>query len=125
MAKVGLCVVYLVPSLAKIKKEAATWRERRNDEHASEKIKKKPKGPLNDGAIIFINTLYQTNKHTQHAIHCPSPKRPKDQRRLHRQGRQRKVHDGLETARQQVSTDSDKLEISATLTESRLFFPRD
>merc|ERR1712205_174031 len=48
-----------------------------------------------------INTLYQTNKYIQHAIHCPSPKRPKDQRRLHRQGRQRKVHDGLETARQQ------------------------
>ena len=43
MAKVGLCVVYLVPSLAKIKKEAATRRERRNDEHASEKIKKKQK----------------------------------------------------------------------------------
>ena len=44
MAKVGLCVyLVLVPSLAKIKKEAATRRERRNDEHASEKIKKKQK----------------------------------------------------------------------------------
>ena len=54
--------------------------------------------------------LHFINAHTyinNHAIHCPSPKRPKDQRRLHRQGRQRKVHDGLETARQQVSTDSE------------------
>ena len=42
LAKVGLCVVYLVPSLAKIKK-GATRRERRNDDHASEKIKKKQK----------------------------------------------------------------------------------
>merc|ERR1712100_439791 len=47
-----------------------------------------------------INTLISTYNY-HHAIHCPSPKRPKDQRRLHRQGRQRKVHDGLETARQQ------------------------
>merc|ERR1712100_58610 len=39
-----------------------------------------------------INTLISTYNY-HHAIHCPSPKRPKDQRRLHRQGRQRKVHE--------------------------------
>ena len=54
-----------------------------------------------------IRHISHSHKNYHHAIHCPSPKRPKDQRRLHRQGRQRKVHDGLETARQQVRIDSE------------------
>merc|ERR1712100_241075 len=61
-----------------------------------------------------INTLISTYNY-HHAIHCPSPKRPKDQRRLHRQGRQRKVHDGLETARQQDVR--DLLLLAAALTK--------
>jgi hypothetical protein len=40
MAKVGLCVVYLVPSLAKIKKEAAT---RQNEGTTNTRLKKSRK----------------------------------------------------------------------------------
>ena len=88
-----------------------TQRGRRNGEHAFEKIKKKSQknSERQSKRRRFRHKYTHKYIHIQHAIHCPSPKRPKDQRRLHRQGRQRKVHDGLETARQQVSTLSVRL----------------
>ena len=62
------------------------------------KEKKRAQKNKTDKSESGINTLF-INIFNKHAIHCPSPKLTKDQRRLHWQGRQRKVHDGLETAR--------------------------
>jgi hypothetical protein len=44
--------------------------------------------------------LYRTNN--QHVCYRPTSSSRQDRRRLHRQGRQRQVHDGLAPARQQV-----------------------